>query len=378
MGRLLVAGIDPGTTVGYAFLDLNRDVVKIGSAKELSLEGVVAIASGSGRVVAVGTDKAKCPKFVEGFATKFGARLVVPKVDAGVEEKRLLTRGYATGNGHEADALASALLAYKSIRPLLRKVDNFLKKERKEILADNVKALLITNKGVSITDAVASFDPKPVKPESKQVVVEVDPVVTKLRAKVQQLKNDILLLRKQNAALAEGKDKLENSEAGLRKQLETMLSSERAKKLLKQKEKSRRRMQREILALEKKNNLLQSVIADISSKVVLKKLLNLRYDEFLIKKNLLNIKEGDVLLVEEPEKYSVKTFEVLKENPVVSRKASPKIPLACLDVSKLKIEEIGNFGFVDAKEFEKTKNKSSIYANIILNYKKSRGYDRIT
>jgi len=61
--QLLIAGIDPGTTVGYAFLDINGKPIKTGSSRELTFDTLIAKTTKLGRVVVVGTDKAKAPVY---------------------------------------------------------------------------------------------------------------------------------------------------------------------------------------------------------------------------------------------------------------------------------------------------------------------------
>lgn len=87
MKKLLIAGIDPGTTLGYALLDLNGNVVKINSSKQLDMSTLILEIIKEGKVIVIGTDKAKAPKFVEKTAAKIGARLIIPREDLTVEEK---------------------------------------------------------------------------------------------------------------------------------------------------------------------------------------------------------------------------------------------------------------------------------------------------
>ena len=379
MGRgLIVVGLDPGTTVGYAFLDIRGKLLRVGSAKGLNLDMVVEKATSYGRVVVVGTDKAKCPRFVERFATKVGARLIAPKEDILVKEKRVMVKGYKTKNDHEGDALACALFAYKKIKSLLRKIDRYLKNNGKENFGEEAKEILITRNGISISEAVSMLE----KPAEKKVVKIVtkkveDSKVVKLKKVVKELKREIKLLRKQNIKLEEEIKKLIYKEKTLTKKLDKITPSKKAKKLLREKEKRIHHKQAEINKLVKKNEALKNLLAGIEDNVLLKKLDNLRYDEFLIKNKVLRIQEGDILLVENAEKYNLKTIEVLKEkvSVIVSKKKVPKKLLqhfVFIDGSKLKIEEIDEFGFIQKTELEKAKKDAKVFSSMIEKYQASR------
>ena len=86
MKPLLIVGIDPGTTVGYALLDVNGKVVKVDSSKGLDLDTLTAKIAAVGIPLVVGCDKAKVPSLVDKFSIKVGAKLVFPSEDIKVEE----------------------------------------------------------------------------------------------------------------------------------------------------------------------------------------------------------------------------------------------------------------------------------------------------
>ncbi len=71
------------------------------------------------------------PRMTEKIASAFSSRLVVPEETLKLSEKTKLTKRFSEEklfrNMHERDALASAIFAYKKIRPLIRKIDSSLK-----------------------------------------------------------------------------------------------------------------------------------------------------------------------------------------------------------------------------------------------------------
>ncbi|MFH1182195.1 MAG: DUF460 domain-containing protein [Candidatus Woesearchaeota archaeon] len=145
---LLIAGIDPGTTIGYAALDTEGRIVKVGSAKGLGLNQLVAEFSSLGRVIAVGTDKKKCPLIIQKFAARTGARIVTPKEDISSREKGSMK----ADNGHQKDALAAAYVAYKELKPLLTKIRVLSDRQQKlDIIKEVTEKVIIGKVGITKT-----------------------------------------------------------------------------------------------------------------------------------------------------------------------------------------------------------------------------------
>ncbi len=123
MGRQpIIVGIDPGTTLGYAVLDVSGNVISVHSSRQHDLGWLITRITGFGRAIVIGCDKKNPPSLVEKLSISLGARLISPEDDLLVEDKRELTKGYKTKDSHESDALASALFVYARLRPLLRKI----------------------------------------------------------------------------------------------------------------------------------------------------------------------------------------------------------------------------------------------------------------
>jgi len=128
----IIAGIDPGSTVGYAVLDIGGKLILVGSERHLTLNNLISRIIEFGDVIIVGTDKKSLPYFVSQFATKLGARIICPKKDMFVSEKRIATSPFVTRNYHEMDALAAALYAYKDLSPLISRICEFIRIYGKE------------------------------------------------------------------------------------------------------------------------------------------------------------------------------------------------------------------------------------------------------
>ena len=65
--KLLIVGVDPGTTLGYAVLDVVSNLIKIKSSKKLNLNSLLSEIIYLGKINVVGTDKAKVHSLVERF-----------------------------------------------------------------------------------------------------------------------------------------------------------------------------------------------------------------------------------------------------------------------------------------------------------------------
>ncbi len=141
-------GIDPGTTVGLAFLDLDGNVLGVKSARSLSIDDIITEISAIGKAAVVATDKATTPPVANKVASILGARLFTPKSDLPVEKKRELASRWRTRNDHERDALAAAVYAYYKFQNKLRRVEKQVMEE-----LERTKARVL--KGEKVSDIMA-------------------------------------------------------------------------------------------------------------------------------------------------------------------------------------------------------------------------------
>jgi len=130
MEKLTIIGIDPGTTKGYAVLDINGNILEVKSSKKLNESEITKEVLKYGEPILVGTDVKKVPGFVEKIASSLGARIFKPKINMQGRHKNKLVKkflkkkNFEIMNKHENDALISAVFAYKSIKPLLHKIES--------------------------------------------------------------------------------------------------------------------------------------------------------------------------------------------------------------------------------------------------------------
>lgn len=387
---MLIVGIDPGTTLGYAAIDFEGNILKIGSEKNLDMGSLISKLIKVGRPLIVAGDKEYNPEYVGKLAIKFGARVIGPDYDLKVSEKRELVKEFKTNDQHEIDALASAFFALKKISPLLKKINIFAEHYKKEGIKQQLIEFVV-GKGLNIRDSVEIIE-EPVKEDIKIIkeVIEERKLTEKefidLYKKFKESKKDIQLLREQNMRLNEQITTLRKDYAYMFKQISRSQLDKKMQSLLEFKEKRIRFFDGELRKKEEKVKSMQNEItnllyflSNINSSVLLKKLDNLGLKEFEKKKEILNIDRKDTLLVKDPDIVSEKAIEFLKEKvdviiykKPVSEKIESKLPFLFINAKDINIEENEYFGIVDKEEFINIKNKKGLLHKIVEDYRKSK------
>ena len=388
--QLLIVGVDPGTTLGYAAIDFEGHIIKIHSEKNLDIGSLISELIKLGRPLIVAGDREYNPDFVDRLAVKLGARVIAPDYDLKVNEKREITKGFNTGNQHEVDALAAALFALKKIDSLLKKINIFVEHYNK----DDIKKQLIefvVGKGLNIRDSVEIIE----GPQNEEVKIIKDVVEERklrekdflvLYKKFKDAKNDIFLLKGQNKKLREEMTAVKRdyeymfrqiSKSQLDKKMQSLLDFK--EKRIKFFDKKLKNKQDEVNSVQNEVTTLLYFLSNINSNVLLKKLDNLGLREFEKKKDMLNIQSGDILLVKDLDIVSEGTIDQIKgkveiifyKKPI-SKKIESKLPFIFVDAYNVSIEEDAYFAILSRKELEKVKNKSSLLHKIVNDYRKER------
>src|SRR3989338_4817427 len=162
MGRLLIAGIDPGTVGAYALIDTEGNVIDLSSRRGMDHKKIQLEILKYGKVFLVGCDVNKCPGTVAKVARSLGARVVSPDHDLNYLEKIKIVDNFLKtkkdyiniNNKHEKDALAAALYGLKRINGLIKKIKDHLKEKNKMELFDEVKKRVLVDE-IPITKAVS-------------------------------------------------------------------------------------------------------------------------------------------------------------------------------------------------------------------------------
>ena len=129
----VIVGVDPGIVTGLAVIDLNGNILYLGSARGLDRQTVIDIVRRIGIPVLVATDVKPAPEYVRKLAANLQVAVYEPPESLSVEEKREIVAERLAGgewsgkiDSHTRDALAAALRAYHAYQSKLRQVDAYI------------------------------------------------------------------------------------------------------------------------------------------------------------------------------------------------------------------------------------------------------------
>jgi hypothetical protein len=146
--KQLIVGIDPGTSVGLAFLDIDGNVLGVKSSRNLAIEDIITEIAAVGKAAVVATDKAIAPPVLTKVSGILGTRLFTPDYDLPVERKREMAERWPTNNDHERDSLAAAVYAYNHFQNKIRRIERQVLDE-----LERTKARVL--KGEKVSDILA-------------------------------------------------------------------------------------------------------------------------------------------------------------------------------------------------------------------------------
>jgi len=381
---LLIIGVDPGTTLGYAILNDKGEFISSGSGKNVTMSELINNIIYFGKPLIIGCDKNPAPSFNEKLSAKLGAKLFHPKKDLLVKEKKeLITKYDAKLNAHEQDALASAVLAFEKHKVFLEKINRFLKKQRREDLEEDVKLIMIRNEELplqaALKIALKKYEVKKSKGGTGARSGRIKGEKRRIgERQLKELESRILVLEERNKKLRkilEDKNKLIGK---LRRRLRLIPREElidyketRIKHYAKQLKEATRRLRH----YEKEIRRRDEFIASLSRGVLVKKLDDLSQDEFINKK-FLNISKDDILLVSNPASVSKSVISTLQGKvKIIITKRIPRSKASgfiFIKPDNVIIKESTFFAIADKNAIEEALKKKDVLKSIIEEYKKKR------
>ncbi len=239
---------------------------------------------------------------------------------------------------------------------------------------------MVLAKGISISRALELFSEKTPEPKeaAKQITLAKMPQAEKLIDQMKRLERENHALKKHSSKLirALNKSKTKHRKAVLKTAMPEPKDALAARKIeslwshIREKEKL-------IVEGAERERAANMMLSNIKGKIIAKKLDNLSWDEYLKKKRLLNIREGDILLVNSLDDFSQRCVDEIKDkNLVLSKRASPRprvrIGIAIIDVSRIDMMETRNFASMDKARLEEEKAKTDVLRNVIDSYRKER------
>jgi predicted RNase H-like nuclease (RuvC/YqgF family) len=384
MKSLVFAGIDPGTTAGYAAIDVSGRKIASRSAREFNADALVSELSSLGSVLVVCTDKSKVPSLVSSVATRLGARVWHPGADLKVDEKRRLVPSAAVdyASRHEMDAFAAAFAGLRTYERLFSRIRDFLAEQKKPELFESLAGLVV-KKRISIRSAF-SFLALPERPETcslRQVLKSREPGrqdCWKLYDALVIAERDRKLLRQQNIGLANIAKKLESRVAALSsarpatRVIRPAAELEQARKTISE-------LQHRLGQALLRQKRLQHMLLNKENYVVAKRLRNFGINEYRRVSRAIGFRKGDVIFVDDPNCFSERVLGELGTKAclaVTAGKVKPKVAqkLAFAMVSVAPVPDVKDdvFAFFDRKAIEAARAEKALLARIVKEYQESR------
>jgi uncharacterized protein len=383
--ELIIVGIDPGTTLGYALLHLDGQIIRVHSSREFTKASLIKEIIQYGKPFIVGCDKKKIPEYVSEFGIKQGSILIKPPEDLSVKEKRDLVKGFLYDNAHEMDALASALYAYKKLRNQITKISFFIEKEKITDSADVIFSLVMKN-NLSLkkaADLAAEDETEIIEEIQKDIPHSQVRKLLHLHDKLKTLKMNNNYLKSLLQKGKESEDMQKNinrilstkiEKTNMKKEIDksilekttkiNLLNKELKKKDLKIYRLEKALRKRSDMLEQHKDNFLGKVIPTLSTKDI----------------NIKDIAEQDILCITNPLIYSGAVLEEIEKKKVtiVTRKKCPSKIISLRNVTILDQNNIVIISFdsrhilFDKGSFEKEKKNIFLVEKIIHNYQSER------
>jgi predicted RNase H-like nuclease (RuvC/YqgF family) len=326
-----IVGIDPGTTIGVAMLDLDGRPIDIFSSKNYSVSDAVARIISLGKPLIVASDVTPTPSMVKRISSIFSS--LVPELDESLslEEKIALTKGagYKYKNAHERDALAACVNAFKRYK---KKFSQVQKKTPAGVDVEEVKAQVV--KGVSISAAIDRLisvegENKGVIKEERQEEKKSDDEsenILRLRRIIKQKDEKIEMLEELTTALKAMDAEKELKIRGLNHKLESMRSERRREMAvieeIRRRDNTIERLREELNDRDEKNAEQRRIIEELKGKRGVKggkriKLIkSFCHDAILDAHWRYGLKKGDVVFLEDGSGGGASTAELLAKKGI--------------------------------------------------------------
>ncbi|MAF34954.1 hypothetical protein CMO91_03860 [Candidatus Woesearchaeota archaeon] len=340
----VIWGIDPGTTVGYAVLDIQGKPLYQGQTKHLDVDGLVAKLRAYGKPLLIGTDKAKVPGFIQQIAAKTGAKVVRPSEDLSLTKKRSMVGA----KSHATDALAAAMVAYNNMGPLLRRIIRFAQDQH---VQDRLGAMLelVIKRGVSRTAALETV-------QDREIVA---PVIHRAPTKQDYVK----LLGKLAKEKQEKTRLAYDLEEAVKELREAQRKTKPAQRVI-MKQPASQKLRKEVTKLRQKNALLAKLAQQ--NKLVVPIIKNLSTHE------VQKVVDKDIIMVEEPSQHSEQGLSLVQDKLVIVQRPWKKSNLTMVHGKKIRMQVIDNLAFVDKNSLRKALEGNTLLERIITEYRESR------
>lgn len=222
--KYLIVGIDPGTTIGIGVLDLNGELIKVHSSRQMTMSDVTEFLWSLGKPIIIASDVVPMPFSVEKIRRAFQATPHIPKQDISVETKYELAGKFGYTNDHERDALTAAIEAYRYWN---HKFSGIIKRVPPGIDLEEVKAGII--RGQSLEQILSGKKERVIQAEEKKPELIPDTSDERVRildGKVKDLRFLVADLQKEIIALKNDKNVLSRKISRMKDERQKGINSE--------------------------------------------------------------------------------------------------------------------------------------------------------
>ena len=332
-------GIDPGTTVGVAIIDLDGKPIEVFSSKNYSFSDVIERIISRGNPLIVASDVTPTPSTVKRISRIFSSPVHELAESLSTEEKVALTkgRGYKYNNVHERDALAACVNAFQRYKKKLSQVH---RKTPPSVDVEEVKVMVI--KGVPISDAIdrlirakeekkkGTREEKPEQEEKKGGEEGESENELRLRRIMKGKDEKIGMMKELMTAL---KARLEGKEfeiKNLRSKLDSMRSARRREieetEEISRRDKEIERLREEVKARTGENAGLRKIIEELKGKKEVKVkggkrvkvIRSFSRNAILDTDRKYGLKKGDIVFLEDGSGGGASTAELLASKGVAA------------------------------------------------------------
>ncbi len=345
--RYIIVGIDPGTTIGVAIIDLDGKPIEVFSSKNYSCSDVIERIIARGNPLIVASDVTPTPSTVKRISRIFSSPVHELDESLSTEEKIALTKaeGYEYKNVHERDALAACVNAFRRYK---KKFSQVQKKTPAGVDVEEVKAMVI--KGVSISAAIdrlirakedkeaekgmKTWDARRKESGDMQAMKKgserTDENELRLRRIIKGKDDKIEMLEELTAAL---KTRLEEKEAELANLHSRVATLKTARKReieeteeITRREKEIKRLKEELKAREGENAELRQIVEELKGKrevkvkggKKIKVIRSFSRNAILDTDRKYGLKKGDVVFLEDGSGGGASTAELLASKGVAA------------------------------------------------------------
>lgn len=383
-------GIDPGTTLGFAILDLTGNILAVSSSKQMELSSLITEVTHYGKPVIVGCDKKNVPDFVQKWGTKTGSRIYAPDHDLTTQEKKEDAAHGSFENSHEMDALASAVYAYKRFKPTLEKILGCMAPEEEEF-AEFVNLVIEHKLNLKHARELLKRDRYEKMQPQKELVLSAVRKPEVREKTLLQLYQQIKKLTLRTSQLQEKNEHLKE-QLTMQKRINRQLHQKQqdtGDKTLQRKDRKIDRLHKVIQKRDEhieqqkeEKQRLRELLTWSRKQLIVPRLQNLTTKEY--RRHKEKLVSHDPVYVDRPDIFSQTVLRHLEEqqftllHPLKHPPAAiHRLPIVTICSEELEFfDEHEEFLVVERESYERAKHSSHLLDKIVSDHRKERGQSR--